>query len=75
MVEDVVSVIADTLDIDKSKLDSMSKMNDVEGWDSLGQIKVILGIETKYNIKFAFEDIANLTSVDQIVAKLNEVLA
>jgi acyl carrier protein len=39
---------------------------DVEGWDSLNHIRLMLTVQKAFGIKFAAHEIANLKNVDQL---------
>ena len=41
-----------------------------EDWDSLMTVKIALEIESKFDVKFKVEEIANLKSVKDILKKL-----
>lgn len=47
---------------------------DIEDWDSLEQINLIVAIEKKFNIKFKLEEVTGLANVgamiDLIISKL-----
>ena len=39
---------------------------DIDGWDSLAQIRLILGIEQKFSISFSVEEITDLADVGEM---------
>jgi acyl carrier protein len=45
---------------------------DVDGWDSLSHIRLILTIEKKFNIKFSTSEIGKLEEVGDLVALIKE---
>jgi len=57
--------------IDDIKLTS-SKDN-IEEWDSLEHIKLVLEIESKYNVRFSLEAVPQITSVRSIQEELNKL--
>ncbi len=59
--------------IDKSKLTEKTSIDDIEEWDSLEHIKLILEIEEKYNIKFDLDVIPHLTIISKIQDEIDKV--
>lgn len=47
-----------------------STMDDVEGWDSLNFINLVIAVETEYNIRIDGLDAASLVSVPGILEYL-----
>tara|TARA_B100000989_G_scaffold236731_1_gene183625 strand:- start:3215 stop:3460 length:246 start_codon:yes stop_codon:yes gene_type:complete len=43
------------------------KINDLEGWDSLGNFNLLLLIEDSYNIRFTQKEISTITSCKEII--------
>lgn len=48
------------------------KIDDIEQWNSLGQINLILGIEQEFGVKIPTEKIFDLSSIEKIVAYLGK---
>lgn len=46
--------------------------DDVEGWDSLNHLKIILAIEEAFSVEFEIEDITSFENVGDIITKINE---
>ncbi len=53
--------------------DSMSA-RDVKGWDSLAQVKLLIGLEEDFNVKFTTHEVTKLTSVASIKEALTRKL-
>lgn len=68
-------IFVDILDNDEIELDYETTPDDVEEWDSLEQINIVMACEKKWNIKFEMTDIASIKKVgnmvDLIAAKLS----
>ena len=43
---------------------------DIEDWDSVAHIQIVMEIENEFNIQFAAEDIARLVSIEAIIEAL-----
>lgn len=48
---------------------------DVEEWDSLSHIRIILGVERAFGVKFATPEIAQFENVGQLAAMVGEKLS
>ena len=51
-------------------LNPKATMDDVEGWDSLNFLDMIMGLEGAFNIRIDGLDAANLTTVPNIIEYL-----
>jgi acyl carrier protein len=45
---------------------------DVEGWDSLNHIRLVLTVQKAFGVKFAAHEIANLQNVGQLAALIQK---
>jgi acyl carrier protein len=68
-IEDLISEI---LDCDISSLPETTPFKEVELWDSLKHVTLIIGIETILQIKLDAEDIKQMTSLANIKRILKE---
>ena len=68
---DVISklqrIFHDDFDDESIVLTKETSPDDVEGWDSLAQINIIVACESEFGIKFGLSDIFNLKTVGAIV--------
>ena len=48
--------------------------NDVEEWDSLAHINLIMEIEAEYNLKFTVDDIVGLKNVGEMIQLIERKL-
>ena len=46
---------------------------DVEGWDSVGQVKLILAIEEQFGFRFSEADVTQIATVGQFVAAIDRL--
>ena len=49
--------------------------NDVEEWDSLAHINLIMEIEAEFNLKFTVDDIVGLKNVGEMIQMIERKLA
>lgn len=63
-------LLADTFSVDESDIVDSLKMSDVENWNSLTHIELIVGIEDLSGVQLTQDDVAEMTSVGAIRAVL-----
>ena len=73
LLEQVQEIFRDVLDDEEIVLQDISTAEDVEGWDSLTHIQLIVAIEKHFRIKFTSKEILSWRNVgemlDSIAAK------
>ncbi len=68
----VKQVIATLFNVDEASLTPASSTEDIAGWDSMGQLMLILELEQQFEIQIPPERAEKLTSVSAIVSFLEE---
>jgi acyl carrier protein len=66
--EQLAEIFEDVFDDDSIKLAPELSAKDVDGWDSLAHIRLILTIEKAFKIKFSTSEIGRLENVGDLVA-------
>ena len=56
-------IMASVLDVDADIICDESSVDDIETWDSLRHINLIIALEEEFGISFPDEEVALLTSV------------
>ncbi len=74
ILEGLTSVLKDVLDHDDVHLTMDTTAADVEGWDSLAQIRIMLAVEQKFGLRFNTAEIATLPNVGALVALISRKL-
>jgi acyl carrier protein len=64
----LVEIFHDVFDEDSIKVTPELSAKDVDGWDSLTHIRLILTIEKAFKIKFSTSEIAKLQNVGDLVS-------
>ena len=65
--ENLDEVFQDVFDDDTIHVTDSTTANDIEDWDSLEHINLIVAIEHKFNIKFNMGEITSLKNVGEMV--------
>lgn len=68
------AIFQDVLDDDSIKLTESTTANDVEEWDSLNHIQLVVAIEKSLKIKFTTQEINSWMKVGDIVASIKSKL-
>ena len=68
VLNEVRSVAADVLAVDVKTLTGASCPEQVEGWDSVQHLNLVLALESKYEIQFAPEEMERMQDLAAIAA-------
>jgi acyl carrier protein len=67
VLETVKEIMVDVFDLDDLELDETTTAEDIEEWDSLSHIRLMVAIERKYGFKFTNSEIESLSNVGDLV--------
>ena len=73
ILERLTNVFQDVFDDDSIVLTENSTADDIEEWDSLNQIKIILACEKEFNIRLNARDINTLENVGAMLEHLRKL--
>ncbi len=65
--EKLNEIFTDVLDLDKCELTDRTSANDIEEWDSLSHIQLIVAIEKEFKIRFSSLEIMKWRNVGELV--------
>ncbi len=63
----VFQVIATSFNLDESKIKLSDTKKDIESWDSIGHLHLIMNIESEFGIKLNTEDVIKIDSVEKCI--------
>ena len=72
VLEQVQGIFQDVFDDDELEVTVETTAADVEEWDSLMHVTLILEIESAFQIRFSSGDVANLQSVGDLCALIEK---
>lgn len=75
ILQKLQQVFRDVFDDDSIVLSPQTKADDIPGWDSLAQVKIILGCERVFAIRLRPREINVLENVDEMTEHLEKVLS
>jgi acyl carrier protein len=70
--EKLNEIFIDILDLDECNLTDETSANDIEEWDSLSHIQLIVAIEKEFKIKFTSMEIMKWNNVGEMVNSMEE---
>ena len=73
ILERLTGIFRDVFDDDAISLAPETTAEDIEEWDSLNQIKLILACEKAFNVRLRARDVNALDNVGGMVAHLGEL--
>lgn len=65
--EKLNEIFVDVLDLDEVELTDETSANDIEEWDSLSHIQLIVAIEKEFKVKFTSKEIMSWKNVGEMV--------
>ncbi len=76
LLEAVAEILRDIFDDDTLEVTESTCSDDVEDWDSLEQINILVAIQDRFGIQFSLDDVSDLKDVgdtlDLIESKLRQ---
>jgi acyl carrier protein len=66
IIKDIQPIFRDVLDLPDLQLTRQSNASNVEGWDSLSHVNLVMAIEKKYKIKIALGELQDLKNVGEM---------
>lgn len=71
ILQQVNTVFIDVLDNDKIVLKNETTANDVDEWDSLNHIQLVVAIEKAFKVRFASREIQSWKNVGEMVDSIS----
>ncbi len=70
VLEKLTEIFRDTFDDESIVLTSETNSNDIEEWDSLTHISIIVCVEEMFNIKFDISEATEMKDVGEMIDKI-----
>lgn len=75
VIQQLNEIFIDIIDNEDISLTEETTANDVEGWDSLTHIQLVVAIERHFKIRFTSREIQSWNKVGELVASINSKIA
>lgn len=72
--EKIRQIAADVLELQVAKITPQSSTENVDSWDSVHHLNLVLALEQEFGLQFEPEEIDQMTSVEKIVRVLSAKL-
>ncbi|MBE6878852.1 MAG: acyl carrier protein [Ruminococcaceae bacterium] len=72
--EELTEIFRDIFDDEEIELTDETTADDIEDWDSLEQINLLVAIEKKYSIKFKLDEVSHLANVGDMVTLVQKLV-
>jgi acyl carrier protein len=70
--EKLTTIFRDVFDEDDLSLTPETTADDVDGWDSLTHIRLVLAVSKAFGVKFSASEIGNLKNVGEFAALIEK---
>ena len=71
-IEELLNIISLSLDVPLKKISIKTKSDDIQEWDSLGQLEIAASLDDKFEGKLNLEKLSSKKSVKEIIAFLKK---
>ena len=68
------NIFKEVFDDDTLIIERENSAIDIDGWDSLAQIRLIMSIESSFNISLDFEEVSELSNVGEMIDLISSIL-
>ena len=74
ILKDLEVIFQDIFDDEDIVLTEATNSDDIEDWDSLEQINLLVAIEKKFSVKFKLDDVSHLANVGDMVSLVQKLV-
>jgi acyl carrier protein len=75
IISEVTEVTRDVFGDDEIVLTETTTAGDVDGWDSLMHLNLVIGLEKHFNVRFSTAEIARMKEAGQNIGTLVQLIA
>jgi acyl carrier protein len=73
-MDTLASVFREVFENPEIELNPATTANDIDGWDSLSHVSLMMAIELRFDITFSRREIASYRNVGELVAAIDQKL-
>lgn len=71
IIKELLPIFKNVFDDDDLIVNENTTSEDVDGWDSLAHIRLVVAIEKFYGLRFSASEISNLANVGEMAELIN----
>ena len=75
MLEELTPIFHEVFDDDSIVISRQSTANDIDAWDSLSHMNMVVAVELKFGIRFALGELQTLKNVGDLIDLTEKKLA
>jgi acyl carrier protein len=75
VIDDLTTVFEEVFDQKNLTVTNETTSNDIDGWDSMSHVTMLMAVEDHFGIEFKPYEIANLVNVGALVSLIEKKLA
>jgi len=75
ILEELTPVFHEVFDDDSIVITRQSTANDIDGWDSLCHMNLVMAVELKFKVRFALGELPSLRNVGDLIELVQKKLA
>lgn len=72
MKEKIIEIMSEVFEVPVSEFPSEIKQENIDNWDSLGHLNLIVELEDVFDKSFEPEEISEMTSMDKIIEMIEK---
>lgn len=72
IIPEIQSIMCDVFDVDDLHIDKATTAQDIEEWDSLSHIRLIVAVERHFHIKFNSLEVESFRCVGDLAAAIEK---
>ena len=69
----LAKIVSEVFEIPEDSLTLETSRDDIDAWDSLGHLNLIMSIEKAFKVKFKTEEVEKFETIGDIQSKLQEL--
>ena len=70
----VLNVFSKVFNLNDNQIDKSTKKEDIESWDSIGHLSLIMGLEEEFQIKLTTDEIVAINNVENCIRIIDQLL-
>ena len=72
MLEELQKIFSEVLEINPTLVTEGSTIENLDGWDSMKHLEIVIAIENKYSINFEPHEVILLNSIERIMTAIKQ---
>jgi|688.fasta_scaffold168323_2 acyl carrier protein len=73
-IERIKEVLSAVIDVPIEQISDNASMDDIESWDSLAQMNLVIALEDEFQLTIPDEEVGTLISIQLILSLVNEIV-